>query len=201
MRYIVYVTVALLVFPSWVTGQEPETIRSVLESIREHGSSRPAIAFLKQEKQAHPQGQLDALADSLVAMIVSVRPGDPNSRFRAAVVAGGALVFAAGPGSGTPYPRSFEMLAEVYEHSSEPGIKGGTLWMMTQLPNQGRVVDFMADVATSPGPGTAPTAVYHLANDLGPSGLARLKQLYENDLVVDATARQHLAGVAAHHGW
>jgi hypothetical protein len=208
IRRILFLGTVVAAAPPAVLAQRPDTASegTALAYIRERGSPVVAIRFLAQEDHARSPQQLDTFADSLVVVATSYRRGGPVSAQRAALAAANALVGAAtaehpeerGRG-GTSYPRAFERLARIYE-GSETGIQGATLWLMTELPERGRVIGFLAEVASSPGSAAA-TAVRHLGHDTGPAGIARLRLLYETDAVVDATAREHLEGFAQVHGW
>lgn len=176
-------------------------MQAALLAVRERGSSSLASAFLSQERGPRSVTELDAFADSLVRIAIAFKPGDPRSEQRAAGSASVALLSAARPDRAVPYPHAFEALVRIYEGSTEPGRRGSTLWLMTQLPNQGPVLDFLAKVASASGPGTATTAIRHLAHDTGEAGLARLRRLYEENTVVDPIAREHLRAIALVHEW
>jgi hypothetical protein len=47
----------------------------------------------------------------------------------------------------------------------------------------------------------AHAAVGFLAREMGPEGLAVVRELYECDLVPHPRARRELAGIAHYHGW
>lgn len=91
-------------------------------------------------------------------------------------------------------------LLDIYESAKEAGIKASALWLLTQLPNEQRALQFLEEVAVSPTT-YASTAIRYLLFDMGEPGLSRLRKLYETDAVVDSAAREHLMGLAEHHGW
>jgi hypothetical protein len=109
-------------------------VRGVLAWFRTHGNAA-AVRFLTQHGQRHSQRELDELADSLVAIAVSWRSGDPPHRLSAARAASTALGVSGLPvyiselslklaERGLPppvrYQHAFDKLVEVLRRS-EPG--------------------------------------------------------------------------------
>lgn len=195
---------AFLLLPSALVGQvqltEAEERERALASLRGSGHGSAAVSVLTQEHRSRSSAEIDAFADSLVVIATSYSPNSSFLAQRAALSAAAALASAGVSERGVSYPRVFERLVRIYE-GSDAGMKGGALGLMIELPNLGPVVDFLADVASSPGAANATTAIRHLANDTGPAGLARLRGLWERDEVVDPTAREHIAGIAHVLGW
>jgi hypothetical protein len=204
--------------PAGLMAQVSDTtnMRGALASVRQGGVTEAAVALLTQERQSRSPRELDAFADSLVVIATSYRRGDPRDQRRAALAASAALLAAAHPGvlseraqrlaerglgPPVPYPRAFEALVRVFDHEQDVGVSGGTLYLITQLPDAGRVLAFLADVAASPDHGTAPEAIRYLSMEMGEAGLVVLRRLYETDAVVDPTAREHLQALAHVHGW
>ena len=189
-----------------VCAQRPDTISTAgaVKILRESGNPMAATALLSQTRRSVSAGELDALADSLVSIASTYREDDPLLAQSAAIAASTALLVAAraseGTRGGTPYARAFERLAAIYEQSKSPGIKGSVLGLMAEMPNREKAVSYLAEVAKSQT-SYAPTAVRHLAHDTGPTGLARLRQLYVTNAILEPTAREHTLAVASVHGW
>ena len=190
-------------------------VHGVVGWLRETGSAAPAKRFLSQEGQRHPLWELNELADSLVAIAVSYRSGDPLASMRLAREAQNALAVSALPGDiaeraqklagrGLPppvvYPHAFDRLVEVYRRAEDAGIKGSTLWLLTQLGDTARAVAFLGDVAVS-NANIASEAIRYLSMDAGTAGLALLRRLHESGAVVEPHARENLEALASIHGW
>lgn len=195
---------AILMLPGAVSGQvqltEVEERERALAVLREMGNGSMAASVLTQEHRSRSPVVLDAFADSLVA--IAVRFGNSKSSDRRlAGAAASALVGASrAERGGVAYPHAFERLVRIYE-GSDVGRKGATLWLMTQLPNRGPVLEFLVAVASSPGATTATTAIRHLAHDTGPAGLQRLRGLWEREAIVDPIAIEHITAIAHAQGW
>lgn len=157
--------------------RERDEITAVLTRLRERGNSSSAAAWLAQEGGRRSPQELEMLADSLVSIAVGYRTGDPPEKQRAASDAALALLVSAHPGHlasraeklaeaglspPIPFARAFEHLVRAFEGTPDAGMRGGVLYLLTQLPDQGRVATYLAGVAASPSP-AAPTAVRHLA--------------------------------------
>lgn len=143
----------------------------------------------------------DALADSLVAIAVSYVPGESPTDRSVARSAITALSTSGHAGRAMPFPGAFDALVRIYEATSDEPFKGTILVSMINLPERGQVIEFMADAASDPEAVVSVTAVRQLANYLGEAGQVRLRRLYEEDAVVNRTARGHLETIALHFGW
>jgi hypothetical protein len=209
---------ALALAPDGLMGQvmmDTSDQSVVLARVR-GGDESSAAAFLSQEGRARSSRELDAFADSLVAIAISLREGDPVAMYRAASAASMALLASAlrghldertrslaelGFGPPVPYARAYESLVRIVEGSDEPGTKGGGLRLLIQLPNVGRAIQYLAEVAAGPDRVTAYEAVYLLGYQTGQMGLARLRRLYNTDAVVEPVARELINSTAIRLGW
>lgn len=196
-----------VVLPTRALSQDPKDpqgapteLSRALMAVRD-GHLLLAAAILAQERTPLPTDELDALADSLVAIAIAFGPGDDLSTERAAVAAEAALVVSTHPGRGIPYPHAFEKLQRVYEESPDRGARGGTLMLFTQLPKKGRVVGFLVDIATGKDTDVAVQAVQILADELGEPGVSRLWQLFVDGAVQDPAANERLVAIARRRGW
>ena len=178
--------------------------RAAMEALRERARPDRAVAVLTRRGGRLASAEsLDAVADSLVGLALSYEGANDPQR-RASLAAMGALVRSALPGDDeVPYPRAFEALVRIIDgEEAFIGIRGATLNALSELPQMGRVVGFLAEVAARENSSNLPSiAVRMLANDTGEAGLARLRRLFETDAVLDLTAKQRLASIAAHFGW
>jgi hypothetical protein len=193
---------AILVLPSALLGQlqltEAEERERALATVRGMGHGGMATSVLVQEHRSRSPAELDAFADSLVAIAISLNSDRSSAARRAAVAARVALGSSARPERGIPYPRAFEALVRVYEGTTS---HGGTLGLIATLPDQVRAVEFLAGVAVSENTTSAITAMRYLANDLEAAGFARLRRVWDADEVVDPHAKCALAGIAEHFEW
>jgi hypothetical protein len=196
-------------------GSERDGLTAVLTRLREHGNSSSAAAWLAQEGGRRSPQELEVLADSLVSIAVGYRTGDPPEKQRAASDAALAILVAAHPGHlasraeklaeagqspPVPFARAFDHLVRVFEGTNDAGMRGGVLYLLTQLPHQGRVATYLAGVAASPSP-AAHTAIRHLGHDMGEPGLAALRRLHQTGAVSEPTAREYLEIIARARGW
>lgn len=219
-RALLIIIAALTLAPAEIRAQGPDTLRvaPILERVRQGAGGEVAASFLTQEDQPRSAEQLDALADSLVAIALSYRRGDPRERQLAAREARLALAWSASPerlaeraaqlaerdlGPPVPYPRAFEALVRVFEGTPDAGPKGSALGLMTNLPDTARVITFLSEVATNPSTELviAIEAVRLLASDTGDAGVAHLRRLWETDAIPHAYVREGLSGIAAERGW
>lgn len=193
---------AVAVMTRGVEAQETNriTISSALTQLRESGHSTLAQIFLMQLRGPRAPAELDELADSLVAVAIDYRRGDPLSKRRAASAARVTIAGAAASEEGIAYPRAFPRLVRIYEDAGEVGVEGATLWLMSLLPNAGPVLEYLEAVATSRDR-AAFQAVTVLSRDMGPAGVARLRRLHREGEVTEPGAVEWLRRIAHQKGW
>jgi len=190
---------AMTAVPLAAQSSDSNDVRGAVDAVRDRGRSIRVIELLSKERGNLSPSELDALADDLVSLAVAFDATGSPKEHSAATAALAALLSSADAGRTTPYPRAFDSIQRVYEGSREPGIRGATLYAMTQL-NGGRAVGFLTGVATS-NDLEASFAVKHLGFDLGAPGVAALKRLYKAGTVVQYSAQQALEAIAASKGW
>jgi hypothetical protein len=80
--------------------------------------------------------------------------------------------------------------------------RGGTVGTLTQIPDRAEALEHLRQFASADYP-TAVQAVEILADETfgGAEGLAILRDLYDQDLITEPSARRQLAAVAAARGW
>ena len=112
--------------------REDTTIEGALEALQreDRPSSGPAVRILRQvvgygwwaKPGPRPAAELDAFADRLAGMAADATLPD-HVRMEASFVLMSAANSKSGRGYGTPYPRAFDLLVEVYEggYSDESG--------------------------------------------------------------------------------
>jgi hypothetical protein len=175
------------------------TVGQALAAVR-LGSPGVASQILGQRIGAHSQQAREALADSLAELAMAYRLGDELLRRRAAGAAVSALGIAGSSLEPVPFVPAFDRLARIVEQGPNVGIRAGALWTMPRLHHQAPVLPFLRRIATTDDQ-LAHNAVELLALEMGPPGLAVLRELYRSGTVVDARARSRLLGLAEDHGW
>ena len=131
-------------------------IGAVTKLTRQTGNPELAAAYLSQEGRRHTAAELDALADSLVMIATTYERAGSAESDRAARAAVNALVLAANgpylanrsrkleklghPQVLAPYPRAFDALVRIFDEAADSGLRHGTLYGITQLPDSARVV-------------------------------------------------------------
>jgi hypothetical protein len=163
-----------------------------------------AVGVLTQARQAYARPALDTLADTIAAVAIrrsadGTRTGDPQAFSQAGSLVD--LLRRAGTGlDGVPYAGAAERLFRIA--SSDQWVSPQAALALTTLPNRPAALQYLRQLALSDA-NVAPTAVYLLASDsdTGPAGLAILRQLFNQQLVVHPIAREHLQQLARLHGW
>lgn len=182
-----------------VDPQAPLT--EVLESRRTTGSPHMARAILSQASGPQTPERLDALADSLVAVVLAYRPGGSQEQLQAARAAIGAITWAGNRLNRTLlYPRAFSRLVQIHQEA-EVGFASGALRGIAYLADETvRARAYLREVAVSDSP-LAWRAIQLLAEEMGPEGLAIVQALHTSGEVQHGLARSQVALVARRHGW
>ena len=83
---------------------------------------RPALAILRQASGPRPSAELDAFADRVAAIMADATLPEHVRRNATDVLMGAADTDGtASTGEGTPYPRAFDLLVQVYEGGTYDG--------------------------------------------------------------------------------
>lgn len=165
--------------------------------LRTKGWAAEARDILTQVRGPRPRSTLDEIADTLAAVAIA-HPGSGVDAERVRGTAVQTLMHAGRGNGGVPYPGAAERLLRIVE--ADPANGGGALFALTVVSNQAQARQFMRQVAISDSK-LAYAAVGHLARSMGPEGLALLRGLYQQGLIREPLARQHLGAIAKHHGW
>lgn len=193
----------VFMLPVGVKAQVTEKTMSVSDAVESVRAGRVSVgADLLANKGGGVSGaERQAFADSLVVIATSYRSEDPGSALGAATAALTVIELAADASRGTPFPRAFETLVRIYQGSPEVRIRGTVLSLIGSLSSHGRAVQFLSEVAVTPGGAMPSIAVRTLAQKTGQSGLDELRRLYEAQSVVNSRAREILDAMARRHGW
>lgn len=177
----------------------PRNAAGIASLLRSSGHAGPAVRILTKVEGGHPEEALDAIADSVAAIAISLSGDDPQTvrtRHHATYV-----LLTAGLGrGGTPFRGAAARLFRIAEEASDIGDRGAALRAISLLPDKREAHQLLARVATS-GSSVASTAVHILANDLGADGLAVVRELYRQRRVREPHAARELARVAEYYGW
>jgi hypothetical protein len=154
-------------------------------------------------RRSHPAGELNALADSMIAIAVDyTERRDPKAR--AIIDAVQNVLVSAGswrhPSGGTPYAGASERLVRLaYELQG----RWGTLGTLARLPNRAEGLRHVREFAMSTDFATAQHAITILDSDVlgGTEGLEILRELYVMDRVREPHAREVLEAKGRALGW
>lgn len=192
--------------PDLLSGQEPDLAASSLAGqirahVEEHGQMELALVALVQLARPASPEDLDALADTLVAMAIAFAESpDPLVRPRAHQVI--QLLVAAATWEhprGSPYQSAPERLLRLgLQLPREFG--GRAVLAFPRVIDQVTAIEYASMIARENGP-SASLAVIVLGEQLGPRGLARALELYRGRVVHDMLAARQLDELARMHGW
>ena len=132
-------------------AQEPPTMEEAIEELEQDGGywpSRSAVYILRQvvvdpwgEPNPRPAAELDAFADRLAAMAADASlPEHVRRNARGALR--GAAILKTGPGTGyrgTPYPRGFDLLVQVFEGGYDEALY--SIWLADSVRGRAYVQD------------------------------------------------------------
>jgi hypothetical protein len=186
-------------------GREPSAA-DVAASLRAKGHASNARAVLTQARGSRSRQVMDEIADTLVAFAI----GFPGSDRRNATIRNAALLELTDAGVGEsgvpgvdtaiPYAGAAERIMRIAETAQDVGIRGGALWAVTQLPNNGAVIPFLTRVASSQNI-VAYSAIDLLDQVMKAEGRSVLRDLYQRNAVTEPTAREALWRLAGAYGW
>jgi len=178
----------------------------VAAALRAHGYAPSALVVLTQAHGPRPRRTLDDIADTLVAIAVSVSGDDLlSSRARKEAV---HLLAAAGVGhSGIvgvdraiPYSGAVVRLMRIVETAGDVGVRGMALASLPLTSERHRLVGFLRDVARLQN-AIAYHAVAMLVNECGPEGLEIARGLFRDGTVSNENGKRLLRNAAHIHGW
>lgn len=157
-----------------------ETMRNYRARTLKHSPSK----ILTQELGPLPRAELDALADSLVVIALEYEPGDPEEKKSMADGAVFNLRFSSRAREGSePYPGALDRLIQIIENSKAGSIRRSALEGVANVPDTARAIAYLGKVAAAGREEEdgflVGSAIYSLANELGPRGLEFLHQLYK----------------------
>ncbi|MCY3807982.1 MAG: hypothetical protein OXG58_00840 [Gemmatimonadetes bacterium] len=130
--------------------QEPPTIEEAIEELEQeqHGGywpHRPAVYILRQvvsgwgDPYPRPAAELDAFADRLAAIVADATLPD-HVRRNARNALRGAADLKTGPGvQGTPYPRGFDLLVQVFEGGYDDALY--SIWLADSVRGRAYLQD------------------------------------------------------------
>lgn len=212
---IVALSILLCTFGlSEAVGQEVFVKRytevAVGEAVREFrsgGSKYVMESFLRQEYAPRPLSDLDALADSLVAIALEADPDGPEEVRKLASNAIRHLIVssAAWEGNETPYPGGLERLIRIFEGSKDRGLKLYALSGISEMPDTAGAIDYLGKVVTAGEDEISGYMVFNafplLTGKFGDRGLEHAHQLYREGRITHRGAQGHLNYLKKKHGW
>jgi len=178
---------------------------NVAARLRSDGNNWEALQILKQAWGPHAPSELDAVADTLVAIAVTMAsrvhsdPADVRARKLQAASSAVETLRLAGIGPGAArYIGSPPRLLRIAE--SGAWTAPAALLALTSQPDTNQTLRFLRQISMQ-DTYAAPTAVFLLAADMGVEGIDTLRGLYRAGLVVHPLARRQLDAIAAQNRW
>lgn len=193
----------------WPTGAEPQEPREVSAGelavrlraqVEEENHLRGVLFRLVQVWGPSPHEEIDALADSLVAVAVdySQRSDEVGTRLgqRAAAILSEAAHWQH-LARGEPYGRAGERLLRLaYDLAGGSGV----VVLLARLPDRAQGLAYLEEIATSTHR-RAGAALNALIWYGGADGLALLRRLHDGNLVKEPHARRQLQELARRRDW
>lgn len=208
MRHLNSGTIILAAFltVSWTSVVEAQQVPpepsagEIGALLRAEGRTGNAIRILTQQDRRYPSELMNEVADTLAQIAISLSRSSDFSDVDAAMTAVSTLSQAGVGEQGTPYAGAAERLLRIAENA-EPGISGGALSALSQLPDKRQVLTYLRRVAVSDDQAIAYMAVGNLGRYMGPEGLEVLRDLHRAGLVKEPLAQRELDALARYHGW
>lgn len=178
----------------------------VASLLRTSGDPGAALSVLTQARGAQAQKKMDEIADTLVAIAISLPGSDQRSTSTRAIAqatllqAGLGMTGIVGIDRGIPYSGATDRLMRLVETAQDVGIRGASLFALTQLPAERQLLPFLRKVATSQNP-VAYRALTILTEETGTEGRAIARELYLSGGIVQPIAREMLEHFAAMYKW
>lgn len=160
--------------------------------------------ILSQKLGPLPRAELDALADSMVAIILEYRPGEPYEKQDFAIRLMVGLMTSANGKSGTTYPGAFDRLVRIFENSEDGGIRNAALGGISEMSDTARALAYLSKVATAgleEDGHLVTSAVNKLSHAMGPKGVELLHQLYKAGRITHPAAKNSLWQIRQYYGW
>jgi hypothetical protein len=165
--------------------------------LRHGGYPGGAVDVLTQQAGHASDAERDAMADTLVAVILSEEPREVKQRAMSALL-DAAMGTGSGGAAGIPYQGAAERMYRV----ALAGVwwSAGAAGSFVLLPDTAQALHYLRLLATSDA-SAAHRAVAALGNEMGARGLAVARELFDQDAVRTRTARKALSGIADARGW
>ena len=178
--------------------------------LREHRDPGPALHVLRQEAGPRPQHELDAIADT-VTQIALTLPGDDFAAIMTRRTAVRVLRFAGErrdsvshpdprTRDGVEYAGAAGRLLLILETAPNPKTRHDALVALPDVLPQGELLGVLRKVAISQEP-MAVTAIALLHRQTGPAGIEVLRELDREGLVTGIGAREYLERFALPRRW
>lgn len=207
-----FVGLALLLSPGLVMGQVPTErgrtpVRSVRERLYEPGIAMTLLRTLRQMDRPMGREHLDALADSLVAFVLTA---NADERDVEAVMSAVTALGLSGMQTdvGVPYGgaggRLFQIVSGAHSAERKPSSyiaqESAALYAISQLSDRQEALTLLERSVKLDRP-AAGAAVGHLDELMGAEGRATLRRLYESGQIRDRDAIERAEVAARRSGW
>ena len=173
----------------------------VAATIRHANRFSEAQRVLTQQVGAVTANKLDALADTLVAIVLSDSASDDATIKRNNIAITTLLIAGSGYQGGVLYSGAASHLFRIAMEAHEVGARAGAISGIAALPNTTAAIALLRQIATS-SVFSAHVAIQELRGTLGKSGgIEVLHDLYMHNLVSEDTAIKEINWMAVKYGW
>ena len=176
----------------------PVVAREIAKA-RRSGHTGIATRILWQTDSVYSTATLDALADSLVAIVLETDSSEGARLLRSSALS--ALSVSGMSEGKVPYLGAGKRLFKIAQEAPRIGDRGEAIGAITSLANAAEVLALLRRIAVSDNP-AAVGAVRNLW-DMMPQkgGMEVLRELARSGAVTEPLARRELDRVARNHGW
>jgi len=166
----------------------PGSVETLVAQVRS-GDATWIGPFLRQTRGPGTPEALQALSDSLVAIVVSAQTTDPG--LATSIMSG--IHFSIAPERGVPFPQGVDLLFRIYDSMDGPSLRGGLLFRLSLVAPPGRLLPLLSEAVESHEAHSI-TATRLLAEEMGPPGIAILQNAYCSDRIENPGAQRLLRG-------
>lgn len=196
------ITLSLAAAAGGAFAQAPVTqqVGELIAKGRKTGEFGFALRMLQQGDAGAPASMRDALADSLVAVVIAapVASGS-DERLHSSII--DVLRASANRQAATPYRGAGTRLFRIAMEAKDMGDRGGAVFAISQLSDGRDALALLRRIATSENPvaTNAIVMLWDMMRDRG--GLTVLQELSRSGTVKDERARRELERVSKKYGW
>ena len=187
--------------PPVLRAQQPAhtVVAREIEKARRSGQTWMATQILRQTDSVYSTATLDALADSLVAIVLETDSSEGARLLRSSALS--ALSVSGMSEGKVPYLGAGKRLFKIAQEAPRIGDRGEAIGAITSLANSAEALVLLRRIAVSDNPaaGHAVNTLWQMMPEKG--GLEVLRELARSDAIQQPTARRALEFVVRKYGW